>query len=89
MNIYEFTMTSLCPVNGEIDTHEVVLSVEAPKMIQAEVIRKYADSFADQKIFQEDLTIALATKFEAKAQVTCKHTATNVTITSTWDASDE
>lgn len=89
MNIYEFTMTSLCPVNGEIDTHEVVLSVEAPKMIRAEAIREHANTFANQKIFQEDLVIALATKFEAKAQLTCKHVATDVTITSTWDATDE
>lgn len=89
MNIYEFTMTSLCPVNGEIDTHDVVLSVEAPKMLRAEAIREYADTFANQRIYQEDLVIALATKFEAKAQVTCKHVATNVAITSTWDATDE
>lgn len=89
MNIYEFTMRSICPVNGQIETHEVVLLVKAPKIIRAEAIREYANSFANQKIFQEGLVIALATKFKAKAQLTCKHVATDVTITSTWDATDE
>lgn len=61
---HTLTVTAMCPMDDRPDSYEVV--VEAGRVVPVERILEVAASFAERKIFQEDLTEELARAIGAR-----------------------
>jgi NADPH-dependent 7-cyano-7-deazaguanine reductase QueF len=56
--VHKLTITSTCPVDGLPDVYQV--TVRASRVIKVETILEMAASFANKKIYQEEMTFELA-----------------------------
>lgn len=76
-NVYEFKLTSRCPVDNRQDNYAASLISET--MIQAEDIVAFCDESEMVPIFQEDLATRMQIRFQASVHLVGWHNGIKVT----------
>lgn len=74
-----FALQCRCPVDNLTDTYEVTLTID--RLVKVEQILDYAATFADQTLYQENLTELLAEKFDGKVVTVGTHSGVRTTCT--------
>ena len=85
MNTYEFTLSCICPVDGNRINYRAAFSTW--KLIEVEHLIELAASYADQVMFQEDLSDDFLAAFGHGAlAVIGTHSGVRIITTRTTDA---
>lgn len=80
--VYEFGVVALCPADGTRDYYDATLT--AHHMVAVERLNEIAASFADQCIYQEDLTREFhetLARVDAELMTVGTHSGVKVTAT--------
>ncbi len=81
MNEYTFELRARCPVKPEIvDVYTATLRTDKA-MILVEDILKAAKEVEGNAIYQEELTLVFATKFECECRLVGYHSGVRITST--------
>ncbi len=75
---YELTFSRQCPVDDTQDIYQVC--IETSRILKVEFILAEVAALPE-KTFQEDLTVALATKLAARVTLTGYHSGVKTTVT--------
>lgn len=85
VNVYRFTMTALCPVDGSTDEYRAEYHTDT--LVPVETILETAKRWENKLIFQEDLTAelraALWTPFGGSVTLVGVHSGVEVTSSCT------
>ncbi len=76
--IHQLTVKALCPVSDQVDCYE--LFVRAGRLVKVEDILAATAGFNQQKIFQEDLTQALAKALGCEVETRGWHSGVRTTV---------
>jgi hypothetical protein len=68
---HTFRIQAKCPVNGDVDTYECEVSVT--ELIQCEKLLADAAEYAQQTLFQEQLTAELSRRWNATVKTVGTH----------------
>lgn len=78
MNTYELDVRAVCPVvDGERDLYHV--TVRSQHLIEVEKILVFFATYAERKVFQEELTLRASTHLGAEVQTVGIHSGVKVT----------
>lgn len=84
---HRLTMSARCPMNDLRDTYEVVFLVT--ELVPVEKILHICAGFLDNRIYQEDLTQALANIFHCEVETIGIHSGVKTTVVCRWDGKND
>ena len=78
---HTFAVQAICPVNGDMDTYECVVTVG--QLVQCEQLVEDVAAYRKRSIYQENLTQELAQKWQATVTTKGWHVGGTVATTCT------
>lgn len=76
---HSLIVNARCPANGNKDEYET--TIEVARLIRTEEIATICGQYAEQKVWQEDLTRLLAQQFDATVTTVGLHGIVTTTVT--------